>query len=232
MKRRDFTKSVAGAMLGLMVPGKRARAATAAPGLSDPALQPKFVNLVPDALAPTFKYDLKGGRNRVKVAAGPSIQLTGLVDAGGNYLPTAVFGYGDPASGFTWPGRTFEVQSGVPIQVKWENKLLDPLTGMPLSHLFPVDTSLHWAYSLMGYAGFSIAANGVPIVSHLHGGHSGTDFDGNPEYFFSPGWGVRGPRWVTKDYEYLNDQPAGNLWYHDHAPVSYTHLTLPTKRIV
>jgi len=217
MKRRDFAKSMAGAMLGLMVPGGRARAVPAALGLSDPAMQPKFVNLVPDAMAPGFKYTLRGRTPRVKVAMGPSVQQTGLVDAAGNLLNTPVFGYGDPASGFTWPGRTFEVQSGVPIQVKWENKLVDPLTGLPLNHLVPVDTSLHWAYSLPGYAGFSIPVDGVPVVPHLHGGHTTDIFDGNPEYFFSPGWGVRGPRWVDKDYIYDNDQPAGTLWYHDHA---------------
>ena len=64
---------------------------------------------------------------------------------------------------------------------------------------------------------FDIATNGVPIVPHLHGGHTTAIFDGNPEYFFSPGFGVLGPRWVEKKYVYDNDQPAGNLWYHDHA---------------
>ncbi len=28
---------------------------------------------------------------------------------------------------------------------------------------------------------------------------------------------MRGPRWVDKKYVYDNDQPAGTLWYHDHA---------------
>ena len=62
-----------------------------------------------------------------------------------------------------------------------------------------------------------IAANGIPIVPHVHGGHTDFQYDGNPEFFFSPGWGVRGPQWVEKKYIYDNDQPAGNLWYHDHA---------------
>jgi spore coat protein A, manganese oxidase len=220
MKRRDFTKSMAGAMLGLMVPVRRAAAVPAAPGLSDPALQPKFMNLVPDALAPGFKFDLRFNRGRaanVKVALGPAVQQTGLLGPGGLPVGTPLFGYGDPAGGFTWPGRTFEVMSGQPVTVRWENKLVDPLTGFPLNHLLPVDTSLHWAYSLMGYESFSIPVDGVPVVAHLHGGHSAPNFDGNPEYFFSPGWGVRGPRWVVKDYVYDNDQPAGNLWYHDHA---------------
>jgi FtsP/CotA-like multicopper oxidase with cupredoxin domain len=80
-----------------------------------------------------------------------------------------------------------------------------------------VDTSLHWAYSLPGYEKYSFEKDGVPIVAHLHGGHTDFQFDGNPEFFFSPGYTVRGPQWVDKKYVYNNDQPAGTLWYHDHA---------------
>ncbi len=80
-----------------------------------------------------------------------------------------------------------------------------------------VDTSLHWAYSLHGYEQYSIDDDGVPIVAHVHGGHSDFQFDGNPEFFFSPGWTVRGPQWVDKKYLYDNSQPAGTVWYHDHA---------------
>jgi FtsP/CotA-like multicopper oxidase with cupredoxin domain len=235
LSRRDFLRTGAFALAGLALPGRRdilnvtARSFTArnpavrqilavpaAAGLSDPALQPKFVNLVPDALAPGFKFTAKN--SKFKVAVGPSVQQTGLIDpVTGALLSTPVFGYGLANLGYTWPGRTFEVQSGVPIEVKWENKLLDPVTEAFLPHLLPVDTSLHWAYSLTGYTQYTIANAGVPVVSHLHGGHTDFQFDGNPEFFFSPGWGVRGPQWVEKKYIYQNDQGAGNLWYHDHA---------------
>ncbi len=133
-------------------------------------------------------------------------------------LSTPVWGYGSPSRGYTWPGKTFEVQKDVPIEVKWENRLVDPVTGAFLPHLLPVDTSLHWCYSLPGYTQFTLANAGVPIVTHLHGGHSDFQYDGNPEFFFSPGWGVRGPQWLEKKYIYDNSQvAAGNLWYHDHA---------------
>lgn len=220
MKRRDFAKTMAGAMVGLALPGRAAHADPLVPGLSDPAQQPKFAYLVPDALAPGFKFDFRftpGISHDVKVAMGPAVQQTGLVGPAGNLLSTSVFGYGGPSSGYTWPGRTFEVMSGKPLKVRWENKLLDPLTGMPLNHLVPVDTSIHWAFSLPGYMSYSIPEDGVPVVAHLHGGHNTAIYDGNPEYFFSPGWGVRGPRWTSMDYLYDNDQPAGNLWYHDHS---------------
>ena len=51
----------------------------------------------------------------------------------------------------------------------------------------------------------------------MHGAHSDAPFDGNPEYFFTPDFGVRGPQWTREVYEYGNDQQAAALWYHDHA---------------
>ncbi len=211
LTRRQLIKagliSGAGMMLPLRFLPSKAFADPAATGLSDPAMQPKFMNPVPDALMPGFKY-VPNGKNKYKVAVGPSVQMSGLVATDGvTPVPTPVFGYGDPAGGFTWPGKTFEVQRGVPIEVKWENKLLDPTTGAFLQHLLPVDTSLHWCYSLAGYTAFTIANAGIPIVSHLHGGHSDFQFDGNPEFFFSPGWGVTGPQWVEKNISTRTTNP-------------------------
>jgi spore coat protein A, manganese oxidase len=80
-----------------------------------------------------------------------------------------------------------------------------------------VDTSYHWCYSIKGYTRFSIEENGTPIVPHLHGAHSDYRYDGNPEYFFSPEFGVKGPHWVNETYTYDNSQGSCCLWYHDHA---------------
>lgn len=200
---------------GLMMPLRflpAARAQALVPGLSDPALQPKFAIEVPDAMAPGFKYT--GGKittdTTVTVAAGPTSQATGLT--GGT---TNLFGYGPPGS-YTWPGRTFEVEQGTTLTVDWQNNL-------PNQHLLPVDASLHWCYSLPGYTGNSIAADGVPIITHVHGFNSDFQFDGNPEFFYSPGGVVQGPQWsgvpggFTTQFEYQNDQVAGTVWYHDHA---------------
>jgi FtsP/CotA-like multicopper oxidase with cupredoxin domain len=41
--------------------------------------------------------------------------------------------------------------------------------------------------------------------------------DGNPEYFFSKDFAIKGPQWEDEVYRYDNDQPAATLWYHDHA---------------
>jgi FtsP/CotA-like multicopper oxidase with cupredoxin domain len=215
--RRRFIQgtTILGAAAMLPYWPRRAFGVPAAPGLIDPALQPKFVNAVPNAADPAFSY--KGKKNKYNVEVGPAVQQTGLIDPVTQQpLNTPVFGYGESGR-YTWPGKTIFAKSGQPVEVFWKNKLTDPLTGAPLDHILPIDTSLHWAYSLPGYEPYTIPVNGVPIVAHLHGGHSDFQYDGNPEFFFSPGWGVRGPQWVEKKYIYNNDQPAGTLWYHDHA---------------
>ena len=218
-QRRDFLKLSGAAGVTAALPFSRwvakARADGLIYGLSDPAAQPRFTEPVPNALDPGFIYDTTKGK--IKVAVGPTVQETGLVDGLDNRLPTPLWGYGDKKR-YTWPGRTFQAKSGEPLEVKWENRLTDlPYLITSLDGDSVVDTSLHWAYSLHGYEDFSIDANGTPIVVHVHGGHSDFHVDGNPEFFFSPGWEIRGPQWVGKKYVYDNDQPAGNLWYHDHA---------------
>ncbi len=215
--RRDFMRLSAGATAGLFIGSELgwpapAAAVPLAVGLSDPALQPKFVNHVANALDPSFGF--RGNNDKYRIDIGPGVQYTGLLGPDGTPVPTRVFGYGQSGS-YTWPSRTIEAQSGRPIEVTWRNKLIGP--GGYLPHLLPVDTSLHWAYSLEGYEHYTIENVGIPVVTHLHGGHTDSPYDGNPEYFFSPGWRVRGPRWVDKKYIYHNDQPAGNLWFHDHA---------------
>ena len=99
--------------------------------LSDPAFQFQsagFTNLVPDAMAPGFKY-VPGANGEYTVRIQKAKQTTGLVDARGKPLKTWVYGYGDPSDGLiTWPGRTFEVRSaraGGPAStvVNWLNGL-------------------------------------------------------------------------------------------------------------
>jgi FtsP/CotA-like multicopper oxidase with cupredoxin domain len=187
------------------------------------------MNPVPDAMAPGFKY-VPGINGEYTVRIQKAKQATGLVDARGRPLKTWVYGYGDPSDGlFTWPGRTFEVRSekaGGPANtvVNWFNGL-NPQSKKRFGneHLLPVDTSMHWCYSLPGLAGKTIAADGVPTITHLHGGHSDFQFDGNPEFFYNYNQTAIGPQWAnvpggfTTRFVYDNNVPAGNLWYHDHA---------------
>jgi len=195
----------------------------AQPALLDPATQPKFVNDVPDALAPGFIYgptDM-GDHDYYEVGMYQIEQPLGLVDpVTGAPLLTKCFAYGT-GPGFpnaTYPGRTFIVQKDRQVRVRWTNNLTtDGTPGGPvLPHLLPVDETLHWAFALPGYEMNDIATDGIPVVPHVHGGHTEAVSDGNPEYWFTPGFGVKGPRWVKETYVYDNDQQAGTIWYHDH----------------
>jgi FtsP/CotA-like multicopper oxidase with cupredoxin domain len=218
--RRQILKYGLAGGAGLMLPWRlmpKAQAAALIPKLSDPAAQPKFVNPVPNALDPGFKYT-PAANGEFTVEVGPTTQMTGLVSKGGTPVPTPLWGYGQGGV-YTWPGKTFEVQSGAPdTVVNWENNLF----GIT-EHLLPLDKSLHWCYSLPGYKQYTIANAGVPIITHLHGGHSDFQFDGNPEFFYTPGGAIVGPQWAnvtggfTNRFVYDNNVPAGNLWYHDHA---------------
>jgi spore coat protein A len=144
MSRRQVLKAGLYGGAAMMLPWRflpaKAFAAPAAAGLSDPALQPKFVNLVPDALAPGFKIlTPKSNDTKLKVFVGASTQYTGLEDSSGNQLPTNIWGYGKNNWNLgvpTWPGPTLEAKSKRRVEVRWENNLC-------LSHLLPVDTSLH-----------------------------------------------------------------------------------------
>jgi len=229
--RRKFLQVSVAAALASGVPGhyfiREAFGTPAALGLSDPEMQSLFLNPAPNAMAGAFKYVPKN--DKLKIVTSQRVQMTGLVGADGiTPVPTTVWGYGTNGGLVSWPGRTIERNvSDDPLEITWQNKLIDNM-GMPLPHLLPVDTSLHWAYSLHGassangvdYRQFSLAANGVPVVPHVHGGRNDSPFDGNPEYFFSPGYGVRGPRWADKKYLYGGpdwNNAAGMTWYHDHA---------------
>ena len=220
MSRRQVLKAGLYGGAALMLPWRfqlrKARAEQLVPGLSNPASQPKFAEIVPNALDPGFIYNAQKGK--AKISVGQAVQETGLLDSNGTRLPTTVWGYGDDNDKmYTWPGRTFQMSSNQTLEIKWTNRLGTlpmPVTsfGRPV-----IDTSLHWAYSLHGYENYSVEKDGVPIVPHVHGGHTDFQFDGNPEFFFSPGFTLRGPQWVEKKYVYKNDQPAGTVWYHDHA---------------
>ncbi len=181
-----------------------------AAGLIDPTGQRLFEELAPNALASRFVPVAQGESDVYQIRARQTWQTTGARDNRGRKVATKVYTYGDQ-SGHSWPGRTIEAQSHRPVKVRWRNWL--PLNQ---PHLLPVDTTFHWAYSLHGYRHLSIHDTGVPLVPHLHGGHTRAEWDGYPEAFFSQDFGVKGPTWTGNDYTYDNDQQAGALWYHDH----------------
>jgi FtsP/CotA-like multicopper oxidase with cupredoxin domain len=181
------------ATLPLSVRWQIARGAQAAAGLSDPSLQPKFAYPVPDALSPAFKFQPNPQGGYKVSVAANRKHLTGLVGKNGRLLKTPIFGYSDGDTP-TWPGKTFEVSN--------------------VASGGPDQVSVHWANDLF------LRDHPLPVDTSRHTDYQ---FDGNPEFFYSPDAEIRGPQWdyvaggFTQEFHYDNDVPAGNLWYHDHA---------------
>lgn len=140
-------------------------------------------------------------------------QFLGLYDQNG-MLNTTVWGYGTGQHS-SYPGPTFLAYEGQPVTVNWQNQL--PVSG----HLLPIDMSIDLAEPVER----PLEAGFIPIVTHLHGGHNKSAFDGLPDQWFTQsrsgpgGTGPRevGPKFVSSTATYDNDQPAATLWYHDHA---------------
>ncbi|MHB8811375.1 MAG: multicopper oxidase family protein [Desulfobulbaceae bacterium] len=137
--------------------------------------------------------------------------LNGRTDA---FPATTVWSYGpaadsaqitapDPASQFNYPAYTIENRVNQQTSVNWINDLKDPATGNFLPHLLPVDQTLHWANpgadcimnTGMGMGGKRTDCRGqsqdkymgpVPIVTHVHGAHTGPESDGYPEAWWLP----------------------------------------------
>ncbi|MEP6795861.1 MAG: multicopper oxidase domain-containing protein, partial [Saprospiraceae bacterium] len=88
------------------------------------------------------------------------------------------------------------------ITVQWINNLRVFETGLlRTSHVLNIDTCLH---------GPDMTGLTPLAVVHLHGGKVPHNSDGYPEDAFPPGDS-------SGIYFYPNIQPAGTLWYHDHA---------------
>ncbi|OFY88031.1 MAG: hypothetical protein A3F72_08365 [Bacteroidetes bacterium RIFCSPLOWO2_12_FULL_35_15] len=169
--------------------------------LLNPSSQEKFVNPLP---VPSVMQPMIPGGTQYEVSMTQFQQYLGLKDINGDSLFTTVWGYNG-----SYPGPTIEARRNVPITVKWKNELTDSM-GIPLPHLFPVDTTLHWAMPT------NWPSSGVPLVTHLHGGHVQSASDGNPNAWFTPGFEQTGSYFSQQVYNYPNDQESATVWYHDH----------------
>lgn len=83
---------------------------------------------------------------------------------------TKVYGYGSGTSPVSYPGPSFDVRSGEPIVVQWQNRL-------PNCHILPVDVSIAGSQP----AQYELLATQSRAVPHLHGGNTEPDSDGHPE---------------------------------------------------
>ncbi|HEX6301141.1 MAG TPA: multicopper oxidase domain-containing protein [Acidimicrobiia bacterium] len=166
---------------------------------------------------------------------------------------TTVWGYGSvdhpgtvaEGGSFNYPSFTIEAKWDKTTQVIWRNQLVDE-RGDFLSHLLPVDQTLHWANPPGGVDGRDSRPvfedtpgpylGPVPIVTHVHGAHTTEDSDGYAEAWYLPdarnipsGYARTGTFWDyfnqkyhhgwghgDVSFKYPNNQRAATLWYHDH----------------
>src|SRR4051794_29172451 len=138
---------------------------------------------------------------------------------------TFLWGYNINGAGPSFPARTIESRHGTATSANYTNNL----TNTRLQRLLSVDQSLHWADPL-GTTARNNCVNGpplaapctqpyagpIPAVVHLHGAEVLSQFDGHPEAWFTPGLLQRGRSFVTNTYNYVNQQEATTLWFHDH----------------
>ncbi|HEV8420860.1 MAG TPA: twin-arginine translocation signal domain-containing protein, partial [Actinomycetota bacterium] len=251
LTRRDFLKTGAVAGGSFFVLGGRVlpHALAQLPGGTlDPTTIPKYVSqLVIPPVMPPLTAVQSGDIDRYAIAVRQFPQQ--ILPAG---MPTTtVWGYGSsPHRGtFNYPSFTVEARADRPVRVAWINGLVDR-SGRYLPHLLPVDPTLHWANPPGGADGrdthptFTSTpapyTGPVPIVTHLHGGHSAEESDGYAEAWYLPhannipaGYARIGSfyeefkakfesKWHqawppgTAVLQYQNDQRASTMWFHDH----------------
>jgi spore coat protein A len=174
--------------------------------LLNPKLQPQFVNQLP---VPGVIDGRNGGTFNIGISQFD--QWLGLVNPiTQQHLNTTVWGYNG-----SYPGPTIVAKKDIPISVYWHNNLVNG-SNQPLPHLLPIDRSIDWAFgndpNWQNY--------GVPVVTHVHGGHTESASDGLPDQWFTPNFAMKGPGFIKGDaqpFYYHNDQEAATIWYHDHA---------------
>jgi bilirubin oxidase len=251
--RRRFMQAGAGAGAGLLMwrsIGGRAWAQPLGASVLDARSIPKYATslVIPPAMPLSGRPHGKKGRGvhyyRIAVRQFEQQILPAAMGLG----PTKVWSYGsvDHPETFNYPAFTIEAAWRKPVRVKWINDLVNP-DGSFRPHLLAVDQTLHWANppgGIHGRDGHGIDHHPyrgpVPIVTHLHGGHSAQQSDGYPEAWYLPkarnvpGRYARvgskyqefralaqaqlGEAWTPGSavFQYDNDQRAATMWYHDH----------------
>lgn len=167
--------------------------------LFDPHTLPKFQNVLP------MLVDLEvPGETTIVLRAQRGTAWMGLRSPQGKKLRTPIWGFSHNGSPVFSPGPTLNVEKGTNVYVRWENDLPKG------PHLLPVDTTIHVAQ------GYDPQTGSLPIVMHLHGGHTQWESDGHPEAWFTQQNKKKGKMYRKATYTYDNSEDATLLWYHDH----------------
>jgi len=105
--------------------------------------------------------------------------------------PTTIWAYNG-----TWPGPTVVASQGMPVTMNFVNDLRDGGV-LRTDHFLDVDLCPHGAEDV------------AKTITHMHGAHLPSIYDGHPEDAYQPGGSFT--------HIYPNLQPATLMWYHDHA---------------
>ncbi|MDH4179224.1 MAG: multicopper oxidase [Armatimonadota bacterium] len=201
----------------------------------DPASIPKYVDplVIPPAMPATSVIKQKGGKNidyyEIAVQEFQQQILPAPLPA------TTVWSYGSvnhPGT-LNYPAFTIEARADRAVRVKWINDLVDG-NGDYLSHLLPVDQTLHWANPPGGVGGTDVRPEWedtpdpylgpVPIVTHVHGAHTTDDSDGYTEAWYLPDANDIPGDYATVGtyYDIFKAQsPIGDLWGPGYAVFEY-----------
>jgi len=179
--------------------------------IADPNAIPKFINELTVIENAGLRVDAIS-QTHFKVRMEP-IQK----DVLGTGQLTTMWGYGvDSLTPVSSPGPTFVTKKNIPITVEYINNL-------GFYHPLPLDPYVHYTFEMPPYEHESFATVGIPAVVHLHGAHTNSEFDGDPESWFTPLFHfstnplAKGPTFTTNVYTYDNSQESATLYYHDHA---------------
>jgi FtsP/CotA-like multicopper oxidase with cupredoxin domain len=188
----------------------------------DPTTIPQFVTPLPilPTWAPTVIRNRYGQVIRNEYTISDVESFVQMLPAG--YPKTKVFSQTGPIIGdgtFTGsPGPIFENVRRIPTVLHWRTSI-----GQP--NFLPVDPTIAWAnpqaieeplppFNLFP-PGYANAQYPVARVTHTHGLVVLPQMDGTANEWFT-NVQYRGPSFVTEDYTIPNDQPATQLFYHDH----------------
>ena len=140
VSRRKLLKAgSAGLLSSLVSPWGLAQTA---PALLQGSRQRQFTQVMPNPLDPANLFapdSFLGTSYTLRIREFQA--ALGLTDpATGAALNTTLWGYASNSQAPSYPGRTFNVRRGIPINVRYVNELMN--SAGPLPHRLPVDTTI------------------------------------------------------------------------------------------
>ena len=249
ISRRTFLKYTGATTLTLFATGvgglRRAIAEALPGGTLDPTSVAKYATplLVPPVMPRAGQVRTRAGKNADYYEISMRQIQQQILPAG--LPPTTVWGYGAVNGAgsrnalllHNAPSLTIEADWNRPVRVKWINELVDA-SGNYLSHLLPVDPTLHWANPPGGTAGRDTRpmfvggppgryTGPVPIVTHVHGAVGvGDESDGYAEAWYLPAAANIPAGYATEGtwYDFFANKAAaghGVTWDRGHAIFQY-----------